>query len=770
MLLRTASHGIAPAITLDFLIPRTLLCRKLSQIPSRTRQRPLSYDGGSRRGSSQASQLPTASSSTLTPGAILTQLEQDHGVFHEQALATMTHAQVEAFNTAIPELRVAFSRRDLPKVRAVWEQLKKRHLLAFFGPSQYTICSSAVVTSLQHSPRSQLSEQDLQVLRDIALVCAAGGFTGGLKALMFAAIEDRRPREALALYEQYVDHLREKDVLPSSEGEDSDEPDAEVESNGDAPPAPISLVRDEILLAAIIAHAQLGSFADALQTYLKAGTRIAPTTLERTARLLQFDPALRAKVTLYARRLDTAALLARPPTFMKHLQNLTRTSATISLERLYSNAIAGATEPEPWLAVKPSQLSGTRVVLLPDFFWTSFLTSFFACRQTDLAVRLWDDMLKLGVKPDISAWNALLDGYGNMRSLNATLKTWEVMMHAPGVKPDALSYRALISALFTAEKIDEALERFRAFEREYLKKDVPAEESSAVLAVYNTTIYHLLFVSREEDAKAIKKKMEDIGPKPDITTYNTFLRYYGRKGELKTMAQVLQELEPAGVKANIYTFSTLLSALLKARSDAGHIVISFMTKQGVVPDTTTLTAIINHQLEERTPQSFKTAMDLLSQMERGDFGKAEPNAITYTSVLTAINSGDWLEKPVVEDYNRRIWETMQRRDLQPSRVIYNVLLRASLENREPEGLENAMRYYRDMWRRRVHMTNDTWYILLKGLIGKKQWELAEEVVKDLRKVKANSIPSWLRTSDNHCVVPREYGAGEQGPGACRLVR
>ncbi|KAJ3009359.1 hypothetical protein NUW54_g2808 [Trametes sanguinea] len=62
------------------------------------------------------------------------------------------------------------------------------------------------------------------------------------------------------------------------------------------------------------------------------------------------------------------------------------------------------------------------------------------------------------------------------------------------------------------------------------------------------------------------------------------------------------------------------------------------------------------------------------------------NAITYTAVLTAINRGDWLERSVVEEYSKRMWETMQSRDIQPNRVTYNVLLKASLENQEPEGL------------------------------------------------------------------------------------
>ncbi|OJT10080.1 Pentatricopeptide repeat-containing protein, mitochondrial [Trametes pubescens] len=559
---------------------------------------------------------------------------------------------------------------------------------------------------------------------------------------MLSVIKDGQPRVALAIYDQYFHELRQRNLAGGTESERSSAVADEVMASDAESSATLNHVRDEILVAAIAAHAQLGSFADAMQTYLKAGIRTTFPTLVDTVRRLHPDRALHTQLKSYIFRLRTAGLLARPPTLMKHLANLTRDSADISLEQLYTTAITGASEPDPWLAITPDQLTGTRVVLLPDFFWASFLSSFLACHRADLAEKLWDDLLKLKVKPTIAVWNALLDGYGHMRSLDATLKTWEVMC-AQGVKPDALSHRALISAFFTAGKPDEALGRFRAFERSYLTDGTPADPSG-VMAVYNTTLHGLLFHLNEQDAKAIKMKMEQNGPSPDIITYNTFIRYYGRKGELKAMAEVLKELERAGVKADVYTFSTLLSSLLKVRPDADQIVLNFMKKHDVLPDTTALTAIIDHQLRECSPQNLKVAMDLMAKMERGDFGDAVPNVITYTSVLTAMNRGNWLPRSVVEDYTKQILDTMQNRDLKPNRQTYNVLIKAALSGFEPEGLESAMKYYRDMLRLRVHMNSDTWYLLLKGLMDRKRWDVAGEVVKDMRRLHASNLSSSLK--------------------------
>ncbi|KAI0639704.1 hypothetical protein C8Q77DRAFT_82116 [Trametes polyzona] len=759
MLRRSARHAIAPTITLDFLIPRAALCgRTQAAVGSSGQPAHLGY----RRLSSKLSPLPSASSSTPTPGTVLAHLERTIGPLDKQHLPSLTHTQVDAFNDAIPGLRTALAQRDLAKAKEIWTSLKQKSLMAFFGPAQYDVCARAVKDLLKHTSFSRLSEGDRQFLGDIAMACAVRRFTNGLRALMLAAVKDGNPEAALALFEQYVTELQER-TIPRSDVAEGSSPLAtdEFPAEDDESPTSPSPVRDDVLLAAVIAYAQLDNFAGALQVYLRTDTRIAQATLEATLRPSQLSHDLRTKVLLYARRLNAAALLSKPPTLMKHLSNLTRDLADKCLERLYATVIAGASGPDAWVATKPSQLSGTRAVLLPDFFWASFMKSFLACRRTDMAERLWDDMSKLAVKPDIAVWNAQLDGYGNLRSLDAVRTTWEVMVRQ-GVKPDALSHRALISAFFAVGKADEGLAHFHAFGQECAKKGARFEDSG-VLAVYNTTLHGLLFADREEDALAIKRKMTDTGPKPDILTYNTFLRYYGRKGKLKTMASMLQELEPAGLKADVYTFSTLLAALLKVRPDADQIVVNFMKKQGVVPDTTSLTAIIDHQLRERTPHNFKVAMDLITKMERGDFGDAQPNAITYTSVLTAINRDRWLEPSVVDEYNKQIWEKMKSRHLQPNRATYNVLLKASLEGREPEGLENALRYYRDMVGQRVHVGTDTWYILLKGLLDRKRWDIAGEVVKDMRQHGVTNLSRSLRTLVEK--VSRSNGMRAAGAGA-----
>ncbi len=740
MLLRTARRALPPPIAFDFLIPNPILRRALCLTSPKSVHH--SHPEGPTR------QTPAQPSRKNTPGTVLTQLEQDFPSFDSQPLTTLSNTQVEAFNNAIPELRGAFYRRNVTEISTLWSVFKTRDLLAFFGPSQYGVCSNLIDGYCKRGGY-QLSKEEVSLLQEIALVAAAGGATHGLRALMVFHIQNGDPRSTLALYDQYVTHLRDKGVIQSDseEGlaEESDSEDFDEATSSHAPSPPFSPVRDEILLCAVSAHALLDTFNELLPLYLQAATRIAPTTVEEFLPPLRIRLDLKKKVDEYVHRLETASLLSRPEALAKQLSNLTGDNASRTLGRLYGRAVAGAQGPSPWLAVRPEDLSGSRLLLLPPFFWSSFLRSFLACNRPNLAERLWDDMLNLGVVPDIVTWNALLDGYGELRMIDSVLGTWDVMV-SQKVRPDVLTYRAVIHALFLVGRYQHALDRFDAFQ-----KDIPnlhtSPDGPSVLMVYNNVLYHLLFASQESKADALVEKMQSKGPKPDVVTLNILIRHHARKADLQALARILESFAPAGLQPDIYTFSTLLSAMLKVRPDADRIMVGFMKKHGISPDTTSLTAVIYRQLREETPEGFKIAMDLLGKMERNEYENAEPNAITYTSVLTAMNRGKWLDRKDVEEHTRRIWETMRQRGIRPQRTTYNVLIRAALWNREPDGLRNAMAYYRDMIAQRVHMGNETWYILLRGLIGRRELGLAREVVQDMRRFKTNLTGSLLALID-----------------------
>ncbi|GBE77871.1 predicted protein [Sparassis crispa] len=629
MLLRNACHKIASPVSLDFLVPGLIFTRNASKkAPVK-----LQIHNGSNK--PNVPHIPTAStSSNYSPATILNKLDLQIQAFHDQLVGAPTDSQVALFNRVIPELRHALETSNITKAWRFWTTLKAKNLLAFFGPSHHDVYSRYVAAVCDaRSPDLPWSRVEAEALEEIAVVAASGGAIEGLKAYMLSYVKLGDANAVLHSYQLYLSLLQENDPRQQVDDIKEDVKDEDESSTDVTIQSPVyTLVQGDILLLAVTAHIIQNSYDEALQAALQVRARIHLSSYEELLRHLGHDHPLRDKLTLYVPHLNAARLVARPGAFSRQIANLTRDFADKALEKFYRSIIEGMSGPNPCLTANASEKNIHGLVVMPDFAWASFITGFLRCRRIDLTEKLWDDMIRLGIRPSIVTWNALIDGYAELRVVDMAVDTWNVML-AQGFKPDAMTHRALIHALFYAGQPDEAMKRLRAF-KESLPKLSPRPEESTVLVVYNTVLHGLLFNQREIEARNLLQQLQTEGPKPDIVTFNTILRYYGKQGDLKQLADVLEMIEPAGIVGDVFTFSIVLSALLKVRDDAPQIVISLMKKQGVEPNAATISAIIDHQMRAQTESSFRGALELLSKMEQSELPDMQPNEVTYTSILT----------------------------------------------------------------------------------------------------------------------------------------
>jgi pentatricopeptide repeat protein len=206
--------------------------------------------------------------------------------------------------------------------------------------------------------------------------------------------------------------------------------------------------------------------------------------------------------------------------------------------------------------------------------------------------------------------------------------------------------------------------------------------------------------------------------------------YFGRKGDFKAVAAHVRDMSSRGVVGDVFTFSTILSALLRAgREDAPEMMVNFMKKQGIEPNVATYSAIIDQQMREQSEDNLRAALRLLEGMERDP--RTQPNEVTYTAILAGLYRGQWLDPGMAEEHRQDIMGRMHSRGIRPNRVTYNILLKACLANSEPEGLQNALRYHREMVSRRMLLDYDTWFILLRGLTDRGEWEIAGEMTREM---------------------------------------
>ncbi|KAJ7630823.1 hypothetical protein FB45DRAFT_916644 [Roridomyces roridus] len=448
--------------------------------------------------------------------------------------------------------------------------------------------------------------------------------------------------------------------------------------------------RVNAFLAVVAARAMENAFLTALQEFL--GTRI------------KFRPS----VTDAFNKVSDFVQLVQSQPLADHIKNLSGSQLAFfsGVEGLYHRIIEAMSGPDAFIAPDRQSVTPTKPVFMSELVWASFLVAFLRRNRSDLAVKLWKDMSHFGVKAGVLTWNMVLEMYSERRATKEIVEAWGTMK-TQGVQPNATTYRA--------KRTEDALRWFRNFEAE-------------TLSVYNIVLHGLTVHRQHSDT------MVDRGPKPDLVCYNTMLGYYGRSGDFKALSSTVSQMEAAGIAGDV-----------PGRSDATDTVQAIMRKQGIRPTVAFYTAVIDAQMREQTVPHLQAAIRLLDEMDKHP--KCAPNDVTFTSILAGMYRGSWLSTSQLQTYRSNILTRMKRKKIKIRVHGYNILIKACLTSPEPSGVENALRLYREM-KELYAPTNDTWFILLASLARRREWQIAEELVNEIRASGAQPSNSILRLMED----------------------
>ncbi|KAG9314272.1 hypothetical protein JVU11DRAFT_5060 [Chiua virens] len=625
------------------------------------------------------------------------------------------------FNQCLVQLRKALSARDIARVWEHWTCLRDKGLLPLFGPQ---LCKySDLLATLCPQSTQTWDPHERKAMEEIAFYAAIKGAPSALVAYMGVHLRSGDRTTTLDLYARFLRAFEVKSLSPDTVVPDADDDVDELVIDLPTYSRPHSLHPPSILLAVVVAHAMGDSFRDALHAYLQTPTPFSTRLV--TDFLSTFsDKSLTSKVGEYVRRLRVARYVSEPRFITARVSVFAATRDTQGLKKFYRSIIDGICGPEPYIAASQANVTPQAPIALNEINWATILTAFLQCGCRDLAETLWDDMLRLQVRPTATTWTALLVGYERMGEAEDAEKAWGAMI-STGIEPTTSTFRALMSVLFTARRPDDAM---GYLDRWLTNSSFSTPEDA--LTLYNTIIHGLLKNRRETDAHVLFQKLRQEGPHPDVVTFNSLLNYHGRKGEFRTISRVLDWMREDGVVGDVYTFSTVLDALLKVgRTDATDAILGLMRKQNIEPNVAFFTSIINYQMEEGTEQGLRAAMELLGKMEKNP--DVQPNEVTYTGILTSLHRHDWRDLAFAKQSKHHVLEEMTKKNMQLSRAAYHVLIKACLENPASEGTEHALGYYRKMVQKRVSIGPDTWYVLLRGLIAREAWTDADRVVEEM---------------------------------------
>ena len=451
--------------------------------------------------------------------------------------------------------------------------------------------------------------------------------------------------------------------------------------------------RVDVCLLALAAYAKLGAFHDALQCLMEQPPlRPYQLNVSRTVDAFDHDKPLQNRIRQYIVWARAVQYVRSPRGLSVHVSNLARTKQDKTINSICDSIVQGYFEPNAWLAPHEKMITPDRPLFLSPSSWARFLTAFIVCDQPAHAQKLWGKLASAGVEPVPTLWNGLLEGYRQTGAVDRLLTVWDAMK-ASRVQPDDYSHCIKISALFEKREKELALAAFTAY-----RESIPAKERG--VAVYNTLLNGLLQSGDLQDAQKVWQEMLSSGPTPDLTSHNTWLRFHGRRGDMKSLGDTLISITQAGLKPDAITFTSAFYAMLRAgRVDAANRLRDLMTSMGIQENTVTYSAVIDTLVHRRDEESFRAAWAILEEMEQRP--QAPPNEITYTTILTGINKLNKLDPIEAFNLSRDVHQRMVQRGVRPNRVTYHALLSIYLNPQVADGFGHAMDIYHMMRRSNI---------------------------------------------------------------------
>jgi pentatricopeptide repeat protein len=331
----------------------------------------------------------------------------------------------------------------------------------------------------------------------------------------------------------------------------------------------------------------------------------------------------------------------------KRLQDAMKRGNLRQVNDLWSDVVQWpvktTTEPQPY-----SMKRGTFTEELGNLFILIYMT----LRQPNLAIDVWNHMLRSGLQPTLQTWDAMLSGCKASRDWKTLEAVWKRML-ASGAQPDVVCWTTRISGLIEAYQVDSGIRALDEMGRIWLaaaKKQHPKMKleqlqllpgfSGAVkptIETINGAVAGLLHRHRSEAAHHVLAWAGKFGITPDLITYNTLLRPLVRNGHVKQATALLQQMQKAGIQADVATFTTILDETFRyserhtpeEQKEIVESVFSEMEEAGVQPNLHTYATII-YQLLQSSHGNMSTVNAVMERIAQQGL---HPSPQIYTMII-----------------------------------------------------------------------------------------------------------------------------------------
>jgi len=339
------------------------------------------------------------------------------------------------------------------------------------------------------------------------------------------------------------------------------------------------------------------------------------------------------------------------------------------------------------------------------------------CGRTELSQALADKVPQM----DIQNYMSLIRAAGRDHDVNRAFGVIK-QLRAGGIAPDGAAYNCIVDACVQAGDMNRAQE---------LIQDMK-ELGLLDVITYNTLLKGFRSKRDLKGSKAVFVEMENMGFSPNDISYNCLLDTAASSGNFYEAWHVIDKMEAANIRPDHYTLSIMMKAMKNFHQSKDlQRVFKLLDRSGIDPCSDEI--LMNTVLETCTRhREFERLEALLMRFEKSNLRPAVP---TYGSIIKAFSS---LKRP---DKCWQYWNDLQnQRGLVPNDIVLGCMLDALVCN----GLVDQAE---ELFRKNPGTQNSVLYaIMIKGFTSSQQptramdcfWEMKKQCMK-MNTVTYNSI-------------------------------
>lgn len=314
-------------------------------------------------------------------------------------------------------------------------------------------------------------------------------------------------------------------------------------------------------------------------------------------------------------------------------------------------------------------------------------------QKVEETVYSFNVMDKLGVSPNLAAFNGLLGALCKSKNVRKAQEVFDKMSHK--FEPDAKTYSILLEGWGRAPDLPKM--------REVYHKMVD-NECEPDIVTYGIMVDALCKTGRTDEALDLVQEMSFRRCQPTSYIYSAIVHSYGVEEKIENAVSTFLAMEKSGIKPDVVVYNALISAFCRVNKyENAFRVVGDMTEKGISPDLRTYNIILSSMIGAgQTEGAYRVFRTMIKRRD------CEPDSDTYTMMIKMFFETDKLRRAL------KVWKYMQLKQFIPTMHTFAVLINGLCEKGE---VDQACAVFEDMIEKGIRPPGSTFgklrHLLLK---------------------------------------------------------